>query len=459
MRGIGAVSRAHDDDQFRLAFTLLLLDQYEELADAAWEQAPTLVPHAVVVEALTMVDEANAYVDPDTGLEEAVPATTDWLAEWTLKAIGTISRDGVRRDRLPDKDPGWRVKHEERLSLLAKLAALGERRLPAVMTLLGWPDTQAIEALASMVHPIRLTADRYRSLAEDGTRRLVEALDPAGNGSTEGQLAGLRWSIESVMAPLVSHPGSTHLTVDEADFAALLGGATTERDPPPFTIGTIPAVEQPGEDAAIEPGAPDAVAAEPETADEPVAPSTSEADRSIPKETRDAWWADEVVRLDGPATDLAGHSVTAAVSGRPSAVRDGARRRVLAASGVASILAAVVGIVALSGPGRRHASAPGRAVAATDVAKVHARPTKAKPKARAKTAPVATRKGTAARSGSSTPKAKAEPRPATTRAALSPPAERSTVSVPRRVAAIRPARLVWRAPVVTARDIQAEFLP
>ena len=294
-----------------------------------------------------MVDEANAYVDPDTGLEEAVPATTDWLAEWTLKAIATIATDSVRRERLPDKDPGWRAEHEERLALIAKLAALGERRLPVVMTLLGWPDAKAVEAMAIAEQPTRLTVDRYRALAKDGMRRLVEGLDPAWAGSVEGQLAGLRWRVQSVMAPLVWHPESTHLVVDEADFADLLGRDATEAAAPPFAVGGDLTVDQQGDDGAMPAG--EAIM-DPDAADD-IAPARTnhETDSPTQEVASGAWWADDVVPLDGEETEPAKAPVAVATSGRRSAVRDGVRRRVLAAGGVASVLAAVVGIVALSG--------------------------------------------------------------------------------------------------------------
>ena len=102
------LSRADGDDGFRLAFTVLILDRYRELADQARALAPQVDTHAMVVEAIRMVDEAPADTDHLTGEQSRVIATSDWLSDWVVEAIHYLAKSPYETaTRLGRPAPGW----------------------------------------------------------------------------------------------------------------------------------------------------------------------------------------------------------------------------------------------------------------------------------------------------------------------------------------------------------------
>ena len=127
--------------RFRLAFTLLVLDRYAELAESAAALAPTIDTHAVVAEAIRMVDGPEPAVDPATGNVARVVPRAEWLADWVQEAIAAIAKHpSAQAVRLDRRDPGREVEHAKRLALLGHLSGLGSSRESVVLTLLGWDD-------------------------------------------------------------------------------------------------------------------------------------------------------------------------------------------------------------------------------------------------------------------------------------------------------------------------------
>ena len=108
------LSRSREDDAFRLAFTLLVLDRYPELAESAAALAPSIDTHAVVVEAIRMVDEAEPAVNAATGYVARVVPRAEWLADWVQEAIAAIARHpNAQAVRLGRRGLGWEPIHAD----------------------------------------------------------------------------------------------------------------------------------------------------------------------------------------------------------------------------------------------------------------------------------------------------------------------------------------------------------
>ena len=121
--GSEGLSRSREDDAFRLAFTRLILDRYGDFAELASGLVPRIDAHAVVVEAIRMVDESPPGVDQTSGDEVRVVPRVGWLADWVIEAIEFIAgRPNRYEDALGRKRAVWEEQHAERVDLLSQLS-------------------------------------------------------------------------------------------------------------------------------------------------------------------------------------------------------------------------------------------------------------------------------------------------------------------------------------------------
>lgn len=342
------MGRARENDAFRLAFTRLLVEHYPRLVELAWDQLPTLVPHQAVAEAMRLVDIAPVSADPSSGEDGRAEASVDWLWDAAVQAIGFLGTSPAEANRIAAKGPEWRAEHDERLELVAALAGLGERCLPALLTLLGWPDGDVVAALADADPPVTLSIEGYRAFARQGIERLGEHFAVNLTGEGEERLGGLRYQLLALAPPLVWHPEAEYVLLGE-EFEAELADLLTLTD--------LPALEaSPDEvrDPSVDSDAPaEGDALLPEGAHAGVGLVASGADAEPAGEVVQgpgAWSPEDLVPLDASTGVVERPSTPARPTRRRAPVRREGRR-VLAGAGAASLVAIVaVVVVAVSGP-------------------------------------------------------------------------------------------------------------
>ena len=440
--GSEGLSRSREDDAFRLAFTRLILDRYGDFAELASGLVPRIDAHAVVVEAVRMVDESPPGVDQTSGDEVRVVPRVGWLADWVIEAIEFIAgRPNRYEDALGRKRAVWEEQHAERLDLLGRLDRLGSSREATVLTLLGWHEMDAVVALAGHGdQAVGVSLEGYRALAGDGILGFAKGYDEPRLEDPGYRLGYLRWRLEVLMPPLawVATPapgafddgGVQPTAIEASDVVAL-----TEPNPIPSDV-TESVVEDVPEDEPT-------VLAVPGAEPEPVAASDFAG-----------WtWSDhELVALSEDAGVAVMEDNNGDDEGSGSPVLVGRRNgRVLVAVGMVATMA--VGVGALLAPHPKALPVAERQTAqatAKHVAPAAKQPTKPK-----HVAPMSHGRGTGKTTTVSTPSPKATSTPVVAQRA---PLSRVTYVTVRQSTA-PPIRRVSQPRQPTNAEIVAEFLP
>ncbi len=441
------MSRAHEDDAFRLAFTRLVLDRYVELAETACSLAPRIDTHAVVVEAIRMVDESQPAVDQTSGSVARIVPRAEWLMDWVMEAIRYIAATPSGHEaRLGRKGKSWQDHRDERLDLLGRLEGLGQGREATVLRLLGWDDTDAVVALAGHGDAaVGVSVEGYRALAGEGIARLAAAYDEPRLEDPEYRLGYLRWRLEALMAPLawVTQPGSRVFDGHGKQSTAVKASDIVEL--PELSAVSPEAADPVGDDV------PD---------DEPTVVDCPEPEPVlVPASAPTLWrWSDEdLVPIAGGQLESASRNDDRdkARSGPPLSAGGVCRGRVLVVAGVVATMA--IGVGALVASRTDVAPDPGRSTTGQATTK-HVTPAAKQPSKAKHAGPTSHAAGRGA--GKATATRQTPPKATTsTPAASQRRGSRAAAYVPVRKAAPAPTRTAKQTAPVTNADIQAEFLP